>query len=214
MLAAIVTGAILGGDALITRSVAAPDIPSYNQRLTPDGYVTTGPVEPEEAPSETWTPAPTEDETTTTPTESTEPAAPSVPAVGNELVAVTTEAAQDASAAAVVEVLTAYFTAINNRDYDAYQAQHTRAARAAMTRKQFTSGFRSTVDTEITVTGLSIARDGRLVAEVSFVSQQNAEDGPDGQTCTRWTVGKFFEGQGTNLRIGKALSGSSRHEAC
>ena len=218
VLAAVVTGAILGGDALIARSVAAPEAAaSQNYHLTPDGFITDGPVEPVETPSEVWTPAPTEDETSDIPSVSTEPAesvAPSVPVVGNELITVTPEAAQDPSAADVVQLLTAYFTAINNHDYDAHQAQLTRAARAAMTRKQFTSGFRSTVDSEITLTGLSIARDGRLVAEVSFVSRQNAEDGPKGQTCTRWTVGKFFEGQGANLRIGKSLSGASRYDAC
>ncbi|RZT19753.1 hypothetical protein EV649_2890 [Kribbella sp. VKM Ac-2569] len=217
VLAAIVTGVILGGDALIARSVAAPDLTAYNQRITPDGRITYGPVEPVETPAEEWTPSPTEDETSDIPPVSTEPAesvAPSVPAVGNELITVTPEAAQDPAAADVVQLLTAYFTAINNHDYDAHQAQLTRAARAAMTRKEFTSGFRSTVDSEITLAGLSIARDGRMVAEVSFVSRQNAEDGPERQTCTRWTVGKFFEGQGTSLRIGKALSGSARYEAC
>ncbi|NIK57328.1 hypothetical protein [Kribbella shirazensis] len=217
VLAAVVTGAILGGDALITRSVAAPETSGYNQRIAPDGSITDGPVDPVETPSESWTPAPTEDETSDAPPVSSEPTetpVPSVPTVGNEVVAVAPEAAQDPSAADVVELLTAYFTAINNHDYDSYQAQHTRAARAALTRKQFTAGFGSTIDSEITLLGLSTATDGRLLAQVSFTSTQKAEDGPDGQTCTRWTVGKFLEGQGTNLRIGKALSGHSTHEAC
>ncbi|WP_410784936.1 zinc ribbon domain-containing protein [Kribbella sp. C-35] len=217
VLAAVVTGVILGGDALIARSVAAPEALVYNQRLTPEGLITDGPVVPVETPSENWVPAPTEEYTSDTPSASPEPTesvAPSVPAVGNELITVSPEAAQDPAAADVVRVLTAYFTAINNHDYDGHQAQLTRAARASMTRKEFTTGFRSTVDSEITLVGLTIATDARLVAEVTFVSQQNAEDGPDGQTCTRWTVGKFFEGQGTSLRIGKALSGTSRYEAC
>ena len=218
VLAAIVTGAILGGNALIARSVAAPEATAANYyRLTPDGYITDGPVDPVETPSESWTPAPTEDETSDSPQVSSEPsetAAPSVPNVGNELVTVAPEAAQDPSAPEVVELLTAYFTAINNHDYDSYQAQHTRAAQATTSRRSFVSGYRSTADSEITLLGLSTATDGRMLAQVSFVSSQNAEDGPGGQTCTRWTVGKFLEGQGTNLRIGKALSGHVSHEAC
>jgi hypothetical protein len=218
VLAAIVTGAILGGDALIARSVAAPEATAADYyRLTPDGNITDGPVQPVETPSESWTPAPTEDETSSSQPvspEPTEPAVPSVPPVGNELITVAPEAAQDPSAPEVVELLTAYFTAINNHDYDRYQAQHTRGAQATTSRKSFTSGYRSTADSEITLVGLSTATDGRLLAQVSFVSNQNAEDGPDAQTCTRWTVGKFLEGQATNLRIGKALSGHVSHEAC
>ena len=221
VLAALVTGAILGGDALIARSVAVPEAAAHNYHLTPDGFITDGPVESVQTPTEVWTPAPSEDETSeipSVPTESTEPTesvTPSeAPTVGNELVTVAPAAAQDPAAADVVQLLTAYFTAINNHDYDSHQAQLTRAARATMSRQDFAKGYRSTVDSEITLLGLSTATDGRLLADVSFISRQDAEDGPDGQTCTHWTVGKFLEGQGTSLRIGKALSGHAGHEAC
>jgi hypothetical protein len=219
VLAALVTGAILGGDALIGRSVAAPETTVVrNQRLTPDGFITDGPVQPvEETPTEVWTPAPSEDETSDIPTVSTEPTesvTPSEPVLGNDVVAVAPEAAQNPAAADVVQLLTAYFTAINNHDYDGHQAQLTRAARTNMSRQEFEKGYRSTVDSEITLVSLSTATDGRLLAQVSFVSRQDAADGPDGQTCTRWTLGKFLEGQGTGLRIGKALSGHSSREAC
>lgn len=212
VLAVIVTGGILGVDALIGRATAAAsDQALQHQWLTPDGYITSGPVEPaEETPSEPWVPPATEDETSepvpieTTPT----------PEVGNELIAVDPAAAQEPTAPDVVRLLTSYFTVINNHDYESYQVLLTPAALATQTRKQFTNGFRSTVDSDITLLGLSTATDGRLLAQVSFVSRQNAEDGPDGQTCTRWTVGKFLEGEGANLQIGKALSGHASHEAC
>ncbi|WP_329002416.1 hypothetical protein OHA18_04780 [Kribbella sp. NBC_00709] len=209
VLAVLVTGGILGADALIGRATAAATEQTlYNQRLTPDGY-----IEPaEETPTDPWVPPATEDETsepTPVPAETT-----ATPEVGNELIAVAPEAAQDPTAADVVRLLTSYFTAINNHDYDSYQVLLTRAARATQSRKQFTDGFRSTVDSEITLVGLGTATDGRQLAQVSFVSTQNAEDGPDGQTCTRWTVGKFIEGQGADLQIGKALSGHASREAC
>ncbi|MFD3403904.1 hypothetical protein ACFWUU_24675 [Kribbella sp. NPDC058693] len=211
VLAVVVTGGILGIDALVGRATAAAsDQVLQNQWLTPDGYITSGPQPAEETPSDPWVPPATEDETSepvpieTTPT----------PEVGNELIAVDPAAAEEPAAADVVRLLTSYFTAINNHDYDSYQVLLTPAALATQTRKQFTNGFRSTLDSEITLLGLSTATDGRLLAQVSFVSRQNAIDGPDGQTCTRWTVGKFLEGQGTDLLIGKALSGHASHTSC
>ncbi|MFC6161915.1 hypothetical protein [Kribbella jiaozuonensis] len=211
VLAVVVTGGILGIDAMIGRATAAAsDQVLQNQWLTPDGYITSGPKPAEETPSDSWVPPATEDETSepvpieTTPT----------PEVGNELIAVDPAAAEEPAAADVVRLLTSYFTAINDHDYDSYQVLLTPAALATQTRKQFTNGFRSTVDSEITLLGLSTATDGRLLAQVSFVSRQNGIDGPDGQTCTRWTVGKFLEGQGTDLLIGKALSGHASHTAC
>ncbi|HET6740867.1 MAG TPA: hypothetical protein VFH76_18105 [Kribbella sp.] len=217
VLAAIVTGAILGGNALLGRFLAGPEAVAQSQYLTPDGRITSGPTEPAGTPVESWPPSPTEDEITDSPSVLPEPSQPAVstaPVIGNDLISVEPAAAQDPAAVDVVRLLTAYFTAINSHDYDSYQAQQTRAARATTTRKEFASGYRSTVDSQIKLLSLTTAADGRLLADVSFISTQNAEDGPDGQACTHWTVGKFLEGQGTSLRIGRALSGHSSHKAC
>lgn len=220
ILAVVVVLGILGANALIADALAVPgsadisDSRSSGDRVGPDGFITPESVDPatEGAPTETWSPTPTEYETTEPPPE---PTPTPEPTLGNDLVAVAPEAALDPAAAAVVQLLTAHFAAINAHDYAGYQATHTRAARAKLTSKQFTAGYRSTVNSDITVLGLSTATDGRRLAEVSFTSNQNAADGPEGQTCTHWTVGKFLEGQGTTLLIGKApTSYKSRHEAC
>jgi hypothetical protein len=130
------------------------------------------------------------------------------------VVAVAPKASQHAATRAVVELLTNYFVSINVRDYPRYRLLHTRAERAKLTQKQFSTGYRSTHDSKALLLDIGSAADGRLLAVVFFVSRQDSSDGPDGQTCTRWTIGKFLEQEGTSLRIGKAPPGYSTYDAC
>lgn len=207
ILALVVTAAIVGVNAWITQPGASPDPLAFPTSVyTDDSVVSEEPTQPTETSvPPTEEPVPTAEPTTATPVE---------PSVGNNVVAVAPDAAQNPAAADVVQVLTAYFTAVNQRDYNQYRAQHTRAVRNKMTRSEFTTGFRSTEDSQIMLLNLTPADDGRLIALVSFVSHQNAADGPSGQTCTSWTVGKFLETEGNALRIGKAPFGYSNYEAC
>ncbi|GAA1534664.1 hypothetical protein [Kribbella lupini] len=173
--------------------------------IGPDGFVTPGYAPSSEEPP-TWSPAPTEDETS-------EPSPE--PTLGNELVSVAPEASQHPAAAVVVDLMTTYFTAINNHDYLTYQSQQTPAAQKLLTRPNFAVGFRSTVNSDVNLVSVTRTTDGRLLAKLTFTSNQDAADGPQGQTCTRWTVAKYLKGEPPTLLIDKApKSYKSTHTAC
>jgi hypothetical protein len=220
-LAVIVIGAVVGGAALLRQRVSSADAPISGVRLNSDGFIVTVPPDAEESTTYTEEPQYTEEPTLSyseepTPSYTEEPPTTTAPPpdLGNATVSVAPEVAANATARAVVALLTDYFTAINERDYAAYQQLHARAVRAKLTRAEFVKGYRTTNNSQVLLRGLGTAEDGRLLATVDFVSTQDAADGPDNQTCTQWTVGKFLEKEGTKLRIGKALSGHSSSTAC
>ncbi|GAA0942802.1 hypothetical protein GCM10009554_35650 [Kribbella koreensis] len=210
ILAVIVVLGIVVANAM-TGNALASRRPTGDQDLSGGYVVTQAPIYTQEPvyPTETWSPP---DETTEPPPD---PTPTPEPALGNELVSVSGEAAQDPNASAVVELLTTYFTAINNHDYVTYQAQQTRAAQKLLTSSEFATGFRSTVNSAVTLQSLNPTTDGRLLAELTFTSNQNAIDGPQGQTCTQWTVGKYLSGQPPTLLIDKAPKGyKATHQPC
>ncbi|WP_432944641.1 hypothetical protein ACQPXM_03440 [Kribbella sp. CA-253562] len=208
MLAAAVVLGILGINALISNALTTPASAGAGAgdvvHVGSDGYISPGvaPQTSEDAPTETWSPSPTEDETTTEPP--AEPTPTPEPTLGNDLVSVAPEAAQDPATPVVVDLLTSYFTAINDNDYVTYQAQQTPAAQALMTRPKFATGFRSTTNSDVTLLSLTPTADGRRLAKITFTSNQDAADGPQGQTCTRWSVSKFLKGEPPTLQIDKA----------
>jgi hypothetical protein len=219
-LAVIMIGVVVGGAALLRERASSADVadaPITGQWINSDGYiVTTSPTDSGESstyteePSYSETPPDTEQPTPSYTEETTTPP----PEVGNAIVAVAPQAGESTSAPAVVALLTDYFVAINDRDYTTYRQLHTRAVRAKLTKAEFVKGHRTTQNSEIVLRELGTAEDGRLLATVDFVSTQAAADGPDRQTCTRWSVGKFLEKEGSNLRIGKGLSGHASYTAC
>jgi hypothetical protein len=93
---------------------------------------------------------------------------------------------------AIEAVINRYFQAIDGRAYTAYLA--TQSPDNAMTASQFQAGFKSTQDSDVIVTGITTAPDGRPAADVTFISRQQPQDGPDGQSCTDWHVTLFFDG--------------------
>lgn len=212
VLAVVVTFAIIGLNALLTRSVndviddsTTADSRIFGSKLDSNGYVVPADGNPtsEEAPA--LTPSPTEYVTTEPTFEPTpDPTPTPEPTLGNDLVSITPEAAQNSDAPAVVELLTAYYRAINDHDYLTYQAQQTRAAQAQLTRPDFATGFRSTVNSAVVIQALTPTADGRLLASITFTSNQDAADGPKGQTCTDWSVGKFLKGRSPAFLIDKA----------
>ncbi len=109
-------------------------------------------------------------------------------------------AAQYPDAAAITPVITEYFQAINYRDYAGYLT--TQSPGNALTAGQFQTGFRSTVDSDVLVSGIATAPDGRPAADVSFTSRQQPQDGPNGESCTDWHVTMFFDENGGNYTIG------------
>jgi hypothetical protein len=97
-------------------------------------------------------------------------------------------------------VITEYFRAINDRNYAGYLTAE--SPDNALTAEQFQAGYESTVDSNVLVTSISTAPDGRLAADVTFTSRQQPQDGPDGESCTDWQVTMFFDDAGGNYTIG------------
>jgi hypothetical protein len=106
-------------------------------------------------------------------------------------------------------VITEYFQAINDRNYAGYLT--TESPDNALTAEQFQAGYESTVDSNVLVTSISTAPDGRLAADVTFTSRQQPQDGPDGESCTDWQVTMFFDDAAGNYTIGMPRPTTTRH---
>lgn len=220
-LAVIVIAAVVGGAALLRQRESAAEVSTVPITIFPtlsDDTIDVGtplPTYSEDSTTFTEEPSYTEEPTLSYSEEPpTTTTAPPPVELGNATVAVAPEAADNPSTRAIVALLTDYFTAINDRNYTTYRQLHTRAVRAKMTLSEFVNGYRSTQDSQVLLREVGTAEDGRLLAVVDFVSTQEPADGPDHQTCTRWSTGKFLEKEGTKLRIGKSLSGHSTHASC
>jgi hypothetical protein len=127
------------------------------------------------------------------------PPAPS-PSPTDTLVSLAPAAAGYPGAAAIQPIITEYFQAINSRDYPGYLT--TQSPGNALTEQQFQTGFRSTVDSDVLITSITTAPDGRPAADVSFTSRQQPQDGPGGESCTNWQVTMFFDANAGTYTIG------------
>ena len=102
-------------------------------------------------------------------------------------------ASRDPNASSVAAFLGQYFAAINARDYQSYLSLLSPQLQQGMTQAQFDEGYRSTVDSNETLVGISTASDGDLAAEVTFTSHQNPADSPDqSKSCTNWDISLFL----------------------
>ncbi|HJY94565.1 MAG TPA: hypothetical protein VJ371_06400, partial [Streptosporangiaceae bacterium] len=124
----------------------------------------------------------------------------SSPAASPGLVSVAPAAAQYPAASQITPVITEYFQAINQRDYAGYLT--TESPGNALSAQQFQTGYESTADSDVLVTSMFTAPDGRPAADVTFTSRQQPQDGPDGESCTSWHVTMFFDFDGANYTIG------------
>jgi hypothetical protein len=149
---------------------------------------------------------------TTSGAPSPSPSAPA-PSPSDTLVALAPPAAGYPDAAAIQPVITEYFRAINSRDYTGYLT--TQSPGNALTEQQFQTGFRSTVDSDVLVTNITTAPDGRPAADVTFTSRQQPQDGPDGESCTNWQVTMFFDDNAGTYTIGAPPADySASYQAC
>ena len=131
----------------------------------------------------------------------------------NGLVWLSPAAATYPDARSIRSVITEYFQAINNRDYAEYLA--TRNPGEALTAQQFEAGFRSTKDSNVIVTNIVTAPDGRPEAEVTFTSRQRPQDGPNGESCTNWQVKMFFDGNPGSYAMGAPPAGyAASYQPC
>jgi hypothetical protein len=146
----------------------------------------------------------------TVPPAGNSPSPPRRPAVP---VSLAPPAALHPAAALIAPVIVAYFRAINSRDYAGYLA--TQDAGNAMTAEQFQTGFRSTRDSNVLVTSIAIAPDGRPAADVTFTSRQQPQDGPGGESCTDWHLTMFFDDRAGTYALGTPAPGyHATYQAC
>ena len=139
----------------------------------------------------------------------------SAPTDPNGVVSLSSTAALDPAAPAVLSLLSRYFQAINTRDYQLYRDVHTADSQASLDPDTFQLGFESTEDSDAVVTTIGVQPDGRPTADVAFTSHQDSVDGPEGDTCDRWNVTFFLDPDGDGYLIGAPPSTyHASHQAC
>jgi hypothetical protein len=146
------------------------------------------------------------DQASSAPAQSPPGSSPS-PSAGSA-VTVGAGASQEPNASSVAAYLGHYFAAINARDYQSYFSLLSPQLQQGATQAQFDQGYRSTVDSNETLVGISTASDGDLAAEVTFISHQNPADSPDqSESCTNWDISLFLAQSGAGWVIDPPPSG-------
>jgi hypothetical protein len=107
----------------------------------------------------------------------------------------------------VETLLSHYFEGINTHNYAEYAGTLNPAEQAKQTQSEFTSGYSSTTDSGMTLTGLSDAGNGGLTATVAFTSRQSPAQSVDKSACNAWTLNLYLVPQGAGYLIGPAPSG-------
>jgi hypothetical protein len=122
------------------------------------------------------------------------------------LVAISPGVTAGASNSKVETLLSHYFHGINTHDYAEYVGTLNPEEQAKQTQSEFNSGYSSTTDSGMTLTGL--AGDGNgLTATVTFTSRQSPAKSVDNSACNAWTLNLYLVPQGTGYLIGPAPSG-------
>lgn len=126
--------------------------------------------------------------------------------------------ADDPRAAAVAVMLDTYFSGINERDYRAVATILDPAGDldpgVPGQLKAFADGTATSRDSDVVLHGLNATASGRLRAQVSFRSEQQAGHGPPGrpgETCTRWEVTYLLSPHGDGYRM---LRGDGTNRPC
>lgn len=89
----------------------------------------------------------------------------------------------------VVRLLTAYFDAINTRDFAAARKTLINRPGLPQSEAEFQDRYRSTHDRDVRLLGLQPTGDGGYIASVSFTSFQNPADAPDQTSaCLIWSM--------------------------
>lgn len=140
---------------------------------------------------------------------------PTAPASGSatpspslSLVAVSPAVSGSAAEPQVETLLSHYFEGINTHSYAEYSATLNPAEQAKQTQSQFNSGYSSTTDSGMTLTGLSDTGSGGLTATVTFTSRQSPSQSVDKSACNAWTLNLYLVPQtGGGYLIGPAPSG-------
>jgi hypothetical protein len=115
--------------------------------------------------------------------------------------------ASDAAEPQVEAYLNRYFSAINTRNYSAYQSLLDAQQQQGNSRSKFDSGFATTKDSNEVLTGIDDTGGGTLTANVSFTSRQSPGDSVDGSACNNWRISLFLVPNGTSYVMTAAPAG-------
>ncbi len=90
--------------------------------------------------------------------------------------------------------VTEYFTAINERSFSRYRALLEPQLRINESAQSFHKGFRTTSDSQATITDITTASTGAVQVEITFTSHQAPSDSPTGtEACTNWDISLFLQ---------------------
>ena len=126
------------------------------------------------------------------------------PSPSLSLVAISPGVASSAAQPQVETLLSHYFHGINTHSYTEYVSTLNAAQQAKQSQSQFESGYSSTTDSAMTLTGLASSGDGGLTATVTFTSHQSPSQSVDNSACNAWTLNLYLVPQGTGYLIGPA----------
>jgi hypothetical protein len=112
-----------------------------------------------------------------------------------------------AAVPAVQQLLSKRFQGINTHSYAEYASTLTTREQANQPQSKFESGYRSTSDSEMTLTALSQTASG-LLATVAFTSHQNPSDSGDGSACNTWTSTYYLVPSGSGYLIDVSPAGT------
>lgn len=130
-------------------------------------------------------------------------------------ISVSDSVAQHELASEVTNLLSAYQESINSGDYSTYISLFTPSVQTNLDLTQVAEDYSTTWTSDFQLTYIEELADGRTASWVDFVSTQASSKGPDGQTCTRWSIGLFLERDSVGLAIGSPPEDyQAFYEAC
>jgi hypothetical protein len=91
-------------------------------------------------------------------------------------------------AAAIAARMTDFFLGVNTGDYATSFAVYTRRLRGGRSLDEFAAERATSVITEASIRRLTPSGGGSYVAFLAVTTTQSPEHGPQGETCTRWTL--------------------------
>lgn len=134
----------------------------------------------------------------------------------------TGECQLDTTEAQMTATLQSYFIDLNNSDFESAYAQRDEASHRRQSKAEFiddvASSSTQSVDEEsdylFDVDGTGV--DDSNFADVSFVSSQHADQGPDGESCSVWHLRYHFtlENGLFRIRSAQAQPGKREHQPC
>jgi hypothetical protein len=141
------------------------------------------------------------------PTAGKSPSGGASPSASPSLVTIAPGVSAGTAQPQVETLLSHYFDGIDTHSYTEYASTLTATQLATEPEAKFQSGYASTTDSGMTLTGLASNGSGGLTATVAFTSRQSAAQSVDNSACNAWTLNLYLVQQGGGYLIGPAPSG-------